>query len=121
MKKYNAKYFLNKFDKIPENRWITGKFYDAEGRKCVLGHCGYKIKPYKMMLGTVPFFTMSSEEGRALEMLILCELFTKSTGSATFSIIDVNDGASEELLPLGHSPKERVMNILMLIEAGVKL
>lgn len=39
MKKFDAKYFINKFETIPSDEWAIGKWSDGE-RSCALGHCG---------------------------------------------------------------------------------
>jgi len=36
---YNVDYFENKFQNIPEERWVTGVFNES-GRSCANGHCG---------------------------------------------------------------------------------
>lgn len=40
MKKYDADYFIEKFKKIPANKWTTGILENEKGQKCALGHCG---------------------------------------------------------------------------------
>lgn len=41
--KYSASYFIDKFEKIPEERWTTGMLtdvYQNVERHCAHGHCG---------------------------------------------------------------------------------
>lgn len=40
--KYTAKWFINKFKKIPSSRWLTGSYGDGKGNHCVLGFTGAK-------------------------------------------------------------------------------
>jgi len=41
--KYDIQYFIDKFEAIPENKWIKGTVYDTNsGRCCALGHCGVR-------------------------------------------------------------------------------
>lgn len=40
--KYTVDYFIEKFEAIPEDNWITGKYYDPEIGCCALGWCGEK-------------------------------------------------------------------------------
>lgn len=101
--KYDAMYFLKKFDAIPESKWTTGVFKDERGRKCALGHCGSQNEE----LG---------REGRAL-----ISLFNRINESAVaINDFDGIEGVDTHKF-LGDTPKERVMNVLLLINAGVKL
>jgi hypothetical protein len=109
--KYTAMYFLKKFDAIPEDQWITGEFVDDFDRKCVLGHCGVRAT---MNLVNTPY----PEEAIALTSLVVdARIFAPG-------IVAINDGIyeSDSLDPsdLGSTPKERVMNLLFLVNAGVK-
>lgn len=38
--KYDAAYFIAKFEAIPEEMWMTDDFTDSDGRCCARGHCG---------------------------------------------------------------------------------
>ena len=40
--KYDADYFINKFEAIPDEKWIAGE-YEAGGCCCALGHCGVRF------------------------------------------------------------------------------
>lgn len=37
---YDVDYFIEKFSKIPENRWCKYLFKDGYGKMCALGFCG---------------------------------------------------------------------------------
>jgi hypothetical protein len=37
-KRHLVKFFINKFEAIPEDRWCSGVLQDHHGRKCALGH-----------------------------------------------------------------------------------
>lgn len=38
---YTIDYFIEKFEAIPEDNWITGKYYDPEVGCCALGWASY--------------------------------------------------------------------------------
>lgn len=50
--KYDVDYFIEKFEAIPEEKWIKGGTYDfaGTGNHCVLGHCGIKNMHDKVRL-----------------------------------------------------------------------
>lgn len=75
-------------------------FNDSEGRHCALGHCGEMAAHY----------TRESSE--------LSDLFKNNLG---VRVAYVNDCKCIDMLDLGDTPKERIMNALMLINAGVEL
>ena len=39
---YTKKYFISKFEAIPEDRWTAGYYVDDAGRCCAFGHCGVR-------------------------------------------------------------------------------
>lgn len=41
--KYTVDYFIEKFSKIPKEKWCVEKFSYPDGRKCALGHCGVTL------------------------------------------------------------------------------
>ncbi len=101
MNKYTAEYFINKFEQIPDAKWTVHVYYNPmEKSYCALGHCGCTAKK-------------ATNEGIALN-----RLFWKNT---PFTVPDVNDGRSSLACELGDTPKERVINALALIAAGVPL
>jgi len=96
--KYDALYFIKKFEAIPEDQWCAGIFYDDLGRKCAYGHCGVEFG-----------LRTWTEEGHALKRLFIYELGE--------DVARVND----HLEKFGKKPKERILNALRLINAGVEL
>lgn len=93
--KYTAKYFIEKFEKIPEDRWTIGQYIDEEGRYCALGHCGAVRIPNQ------------TEECTALFDVLPV-------------VTNVNDATIDpDFKQLGDTPKERILNALMLVEAGI--
>lgn len=41
---YTIDYFLKKFKKIPNNKWLEGSYHNPEKTKfCALGHCGVDV------------------------------------------------------------------------------
>ncbi len=97
--KYDANYFIKKFEKIPDNKWTTGKFVDKKGRKCALGHCGR---------------TNSGFSGRIKESSLLSSLFIDMFG---FSVAQVNDNNNFKMYShLGKTPKERILVALYNIK-----
>lgn len=93
MKTYTVDYFINKFERIPLDKWCKGKF-GIGTRHCALGHCGMRDT-----------FIKATRESIALS-----ELFQDNH----MCITDVND----ECPDLGSNPKERVLNALSLIASG---
>ena len=57
---YDVNYFIDKFEKIPEENWCIGMPQDGIGKMCAAGHCGYH---------TMMFFN-DCEEAVALAMLL---------------------------------------------------
>ncbi len=110
MQKFDAAYFIKKFEAIPEDQWQAGDFSNSSGtKKCALGHCGIN-------------WSINNKEGNTLERLV--------KSSLNLNVASINDGtgiastdqekASEsELLLLGNTPKQRILAALELIEAGV--
>lgn len=94
--KYDVNYFINKFSAIPEERW-TVRNYILGNKRCALGHCGMGI-----------IFT--SREALALIALFKSKLDVRVSW--------VNDG---KYASLGRTPKERILNALELIAAGVSV
>lgn len=100
MKLYNVDYFLNKFDAIPDDQWTTQVYQSSlVNAHCALGHCGETV-----LSSSVESTTLS----RILEMHL--DAF----------VIFINDGHSD-YADLGDTPKERIMNALILIKAGVSV
>lgn len=109
MKKYTVDYFIRKFSRIPEENWICGLSYRGSEQNCALGHCGSSTSP-------------SNPEAKALTKIInrVCRL----------SAWEINDCSDETYLAvkqhgpvyaLGENPKQRILAVLELAKAGVKL
>lgn len=97
MKKYMVDYFIKKFSEIPDEEWGIREYvsYD-DGRRCAIGHCG---GPW-------------SEESNTLRNLVQEFLGCSVTG--------INDGLKQHG-NAGETPKERILNALELIKAGVRI
>lgn len=98
----DVNYFINKFEAIPENAWITGDLLDPEtGACCALGHCGVRESKDegnpKFRGGWV--FTDESDD--------LISLFGGSDDLVWF----INDSRSNGRAD-GSTPKERILNYL---------
>lgn len=105
--KYTVDYFIRKFKKIPTDRWCKFKII-SNGRRCVLGHCGFSTKGV-------------TEEGLALQLLINKYLHT--------SIANVNDNVLTgsfstleelEIIRDKRSIKDRVLSALYLVKNKMK-
>jgi hypothetical protein len=96
-KTFDCRYFLEKFFKIPENKWTVGQYEDAQGKKCALGHCGEGAREI-------------TKESLELDKLFMRPEFIYVTA--------VNDGGYENT-ELGDTPKERILNALIMIESGI--
>jgi hypothetical protein len=95
---YNVEYFYNKFEAIPEEKWTTGSKGWHGPEFCVLGHCSEGPG-----IG-------HTDESRAFRELI------ERVGDRMGYL--VNDGTNQ-FEQLGLTPKERVLNALILIDSGI--
>ena len=107
--KYDAKYFIKKFDKIPEDKWFNKKYHNEEKTKfCAFGHCG----------GVPDIGIFNSQEALALQ-----DLFNRNH----LLVHKINDGEvigycfayNVNAKDLGDTPKERILNTLVLIDSGI--
>lgn len=89
MSLHNVKYFIQKFEAIPEDKWCT-KRYTKDDTHCALGHCG-------CLAAGEPGGPLLTEEAIALKTLFN-------------GIVDINDGRFFEYL--GPTPKQRVLKAL---------
>lgn len=111
MSKYTAEYFIAKFEKIPEENWVTGIFREeSTGRCCSLGHCGWYGEP-----------GASIEINQNEEAFSLVRLFQLS---AFPHPVIINDSklyikGFRIFDQLGDSAKERIINALTLIACGL--
>lgn len=89
---YTIDHFIKKFEAIPEENWTTGKFINASGQKCALGHCMVDDK-------------LLSPEFHALREIFCSDKFVIGT-----NIGDINDG-NDDLFQQS-TPKQRVLAAL---------
>lgn len=99
--KYTVDYFINKFNAIPEEQWCMGRLSDYQSGKCVLGHCGVKQTPD----GNYSYTDMSEKLSAILRQI-------------PGVLYDINDGHGPAR-ELGDTPKERILNALLLIKTGI--
>lgn len=97
-------YFIEKFEAIPEEKWVTGIFKDKKGNCCALGHCGRDV---------TQFGIIDTEEASDL-----VALFSKNG----FSVTVVNDSSNGVIyngkIIIGSTPKERILNVLKSLKNG---
>jgi len=89
---YTVDYFIKKFEAIPEENWISGRYLSTDGY-CALGHCGER------RWGFTP------------ESLALVDLFF----DYELAVASVNDGNSY-MFPQP-TPKQRVLAACRYIKA----
>lgn len=89
--KYDAAYFIAKFEAIPEDCWTTEKFSDGTGRCCAYGHLGARKGK--------PMMAIPDCEG----LLDLSIGVTKSIGT----VVSANDGTTRRYPQ--PTPKQRVL------------
>lgn len=89
---YDAQYFIEKFEAIPEDRWTTGEYVNSSKQCCALGHCGFRNNKNQIW----------TPEGEALVSLF---------DDGGLGIIDgVNDGHDPRYRQ--PTPKQRVLAAL---------
>ena len=91
---YNVDHYINKFEKIAENKWCTGELKNEQGQSCALGHCSDRI----------PFFGKEEGSERSqLHALVIQEL--------GIVVAKLNDDTSYSLYGQ-ETPKQRVLAAL---------
>lgn len=86
---YTVDYFIDKFEKIPEDKWIMGELYTENGY-CAFGHCGSRgLTHTDESNGLIKLFS---------ENLYRCH------------VIPINDGKDE--LYQQPTPKQRILAAL---------
>lgn len=95
---YDVDYFIDKFQRIPEELWITGS-YCGDGRGCAFVHCGIDWRKGIVNPG--------KPEAQAL-----CDLFSVALEQ---SVITINDGADSRYQQ--PTPKQRILAALRDIKA----
>lgn len=91
--KHQAKFFIKKFEAIPEEQWCCGKITDSQGKHCALGHLG-EFYSSPVLLKT--------NEGRTLEALFSANIPVKI--SEVSAVAHINDS--------GGNPKENILKFL---------
>lgn len=88
---YTLDYFIDKFSKIPDEKWITGDWWDGVGC-CAGGHCGARTS------------STDVDEFNALGRFIY-DVYGYSTG-----VPDINDGKDTRYQQ--PTPKQRILAVL---------
>lgn len=88
---YDVNWFIDKFEKIPEELWCIGVFYDGK-KRCAAGHCGF----------------VTTQE--TLEFSYLRWLFGSSS-----TIFEINDG--QNINYQQPTPKQRILAALRDVKA----
>ena len=104
--KYTVDYFLDKFEKIPEELWGIGKCFDIETKKrCAIGLCGIDF----IYLG-------GNEQGDGLIGLFANNQHILGTIYVS-RINDFHQTMLNHRVP-GETPKERILNALKMIKTA---
>lgn len=99
---YDVDYFIDKFEKIPDDKWCIGSFDGPYGSHCALGHCGCHDS------------NRNTDEANALR-----NLFEDS--DLIVSAVDVNDDHLYSTRPFldASTPKQRILNALQYIKKNI--
>lgn len=92
--KYDAMYFIKKFAAIPDDQWTIEEYVDSYNRHCALGHAGRRV----------------AKETPEADALCKC----------LWPVEAINDG-DYEYRDFGDTPKERILNALLLVNAGIEI
>lgn len=103
--KYDAQYFIDKFEAIPDEKWCTKTFANNKGAFCALGHCGAIIGRYG---------DINTEESLALKNLFASFGADYDVQPISFLPSWINDGKYKEFLQ--ETPKARMLAALQLIK-----
>lgn len=106
-RRYDVYHFLKKFEAIPDDKWRIHRYGELGGACCALGHC-FEFRINNQWDET--------EESRALYNVFKSQDVISSPqaindGQSSFDTAEYND--------LGTHPKERIINALLLVEAGL--
>ena len=124
----DVRYFIDKFEAIPEDKWCTGDFVNRTGQMCANGHCGVRFRG--MGEGTIDspcILTSLTEESIALydlfknvqlhridgEGAIIEDLHMHQKGYAGI-VGDINNGSVQEYQQ--PTPKQRILAALRDIQ-----
>lgn len=91
------------FDAIPEEKWCVDKYQNQEGQMCAVGH----------LTGPDGDVYTRSHPIRS-KLSIKAEL--KHYGR--YDAARINNGSGETAV-LGDTPKERILNAIILVESGI--
>lgn len=111
---YTVDYFINKFEKIPEDKWITGMIglnSIENSPKCALGHCGIDES-----------FLNETKDSKALKEIFSNTSFTSSISpirGGTDCIWKINDGYIKEYQQ--ETPKQRILAALYDIKKSQEI
>lgn len=92
--KYDASYFIAKFEAIPEEKWCTDGFTNDAGQCCAAGHCGLRN---------------DSDWTPGMEAYALDQIFDD------LDVVSVNDGKDSRYPQ--PTPKQRILAALRDIQA----
>lgn len=104
MSKFTADYFIEVFEKIPEEQWCAGEYESNDGRHCALGHCGAFE------------YDNGRDEVHTPESYALMMLFARAnTNDNTMLRVGVINDRPSELFPQ-ETPKQRIIAALHYIK-----
>ena len=92
------KEYFDFFKDIPENKWCTGEFKNYQGQMCALGLVGERAETEKNPLRDMLSF--AKEDAASI-----------NNGYSPWNSLPVEE--------LGDSPKERILNAIILKESGI--
>ncbi len=93
--RHQVKFFIKKFEAIPEEKWCVNELENEDGQRCALGHT-------MALGGRLNLFQTPTEE-----TIILQNLFKEECG---FQIAHINNGMDRRYQQ--PTPKQRVLNAL---------
>lgn len=108
---YNTRYFINKFEAIPEERWIIKLQADGAGRHCALGFCNPKVdlvmgRHFKSYIGAFP--------GEYESISTIFEKISPSGRDGSWTVAAINNG--DDFRYFQPTPKQRILAALRDIE-----
>lgn len=96
---YSVKYFIKRFEAIPEEKWMVCLLSNGLGQFCAMGHLGVQNKGGRYAY---------TEEANALN-----ELMGMNEATTLPNISEINDGFRDYVEKFGDTPKARVVNALL--------
>ncbi len=116
--KYDVGYFITKFKKLPEEKWIRHRLFNKEKTKfCANGFCGVTSECSSDPFGTAECNFLHTKESAALNDLFqkYFSLSTAEINDDEFKIFDVTNSTPQqriiaaltEIKELQHSKKKR--------------